>query len=220
MHDYDFAEAHDLQAITPQNSLAIGFTLEWCKETLDLNWAFVFLSVSAKYLSDRAILEYALSEYDDKSNEAVEQLALCGFDLHPDHGTIDRNIDKLIKDIGVTKWEFAFEQLFFLVVKWFYLHWESYDNPLESLYAILDDFYFIGRGSMLSFHDVWPSGKTRQEMETYMHEECSSFLGEEQCRLSHFDFDNPADIQSLADIFSHWEHYNEYSLPLFLVSEG
>lgn len=220
MHENRFVEIHDLQAITPHNSLSIQFTLKWCKENLDLNWALVILSVSGRYLPECTILEYALSEYDGHSNEAVEQLALYSFDLNPDCEAIDGIVDDLIRGIGLAKWEFAFEQLFFLAVKWLYLHWENYDDPLEDLYAILDDFYFIGRGSMLSFHDVWPRGKTRSEMEAFMHEECKLFLKEEEQRLNHFDFEDPADIQSLDDILSRWRCYNEHSLPMFLEPDG
>ena len=215
-----YATQFGLEAMTPDNSLGIHFQLFWAEENIDIDWAFVILAVSGNYLDERAVLDYALKLLDGKTDEATEQLAMLSFEEMPDYDLLKKYTSIIIGGINLVEWEYGFEQLFFLSVKWISLHWADYENPSNSLFMLWDDFYGLDIGEYLSYHNFWPEGAgTDSDLNEQMYRRCLSFLEKEGSRLKNFDFCNPDDLKSLDDIFERWSRFNEYDLPVFIQEE-
>lgn len=217
----DFAVRFGLEALTPSNSLNIKLVLEDMTDQVEMNWGLVLLAVSGGYLPEHAVLDFALDSMNGDEGNAVEQLALMSFEEHPDPAFMDLCIAKVINDVALVEWEYGFEQLFYIAVGWLYAHWDGFDDPAGSLYDLDDDFYYIERGKPFAFHDSWPeNASTRQELDICMHERCKRFLEEEKRRLEDFDFSNTADLESLDDIYEHWDRFNGYDLPRNIEDEA
>ena len=215
-----YAAQFGLEAMTPDNSLEICFQLSWVEEKIDINWAVIILAVSGNYLDERTVFDYALELLDDDSDEAAEQLAMLSFEEIPDSDLVKKFTTRIITRTSLIEWEYGFEQLFFLAVKWISLHWADYEDPPNSLFMLWDDFYGLDIGQCLSYHDFWPDGaRAVSDLKEQMHRRCLSFLEEESLRLKCFDFYDPSALRSLDDIFERWSRFNEYDLPVFIQEE-
>lgn len=116
---FSFKNRFNISHFCPRNENDIHLSLEWIAKTTKLDWAIVFLGIGGGYLKYSEVFRFAFEQFDDNSDNSIENLALMNYEDNPDYKASDLIIQTLIKDIDDKTWALAFLRLFFSVLKWF-----------------------------------------------------------------------------------------------------
>lgn len=137
---FDFKEKFHLESCCPCNENNYHYELDWLEFSTEVDWAIVFLGVGGTYLDYPAVFEYALRLLDKNSDPSIEQLALMGFEEHPDYLIADSIIRNFMDQIEKRTWAIAFLRLFFSTLKWFcnYVDIAEKDYQLQLDYLCYD----------------------------------------------------------------------------------
>jgi len=127
----------------PMNSLGISIPYTYCSESVALNWNDILFAIKNNFLPHQSAIEHAISklENDDYPQIVLDLACLTQKEAVYPH-SIHPYIDELANLETEDEKNKTKDKIMYVLLKWVFANRECYEEPLQVVQFIYDDFDF------------------------------------------------------------------------------
>ena len=127
------------------NTLKLSIPYSYFAKSADLNWHDILFAIENSFLSCKSAIEHAILEFEKNENcsqEVIELACLLRDEAH--NHVIYEFLVKLANQTSCEEKKETKDKMLYIILNWIFDHKESYEDPLEAVECIYDDFGFPG----------------------------------------------------------------------------
>lgn len=148
--------------VNSMNSLGICIPYEYFIKLVCLNWYDILFAVKNGFLPLQAVVEYSVEKIKDDetcTKEILDLACITKEELIDCRDLIYQNLRKLAEQVSEKAKSTVSDKILYVLLSWVFDHRNLYEDPLEIVEFIYDDFNFPK--SISSFIKYMPIGESK-----------------------------------------------------------